>query len=234
MHLLSHRIAGLVDSATLYHTGGHLTTFALPPEATAPRIIAHRSDATGGELLVAPAAYRAFRALRYINDHAAGADDVFPHPKRPKASGVASPQNGAATGGSSGTSSCSSGFAARANGGNGDACGEGADGGAPRASAPQFCPRSYSTGDSLLPACLCASAARGGLAPRPAAPLAPLSRRWSCGVAEVASALGVLGDECPKADPAVAGDIAMVCAVFQAAFREEQHGEARTEQRSRF
>lgn len=67
-----------MDSATLYHTGDHLTTFNQPPEAVAPRVIAHRSEATGGELLVQPEAYCTFRRLRHINDEAQGVQDVFP------------------------------------------------------------------------------------------------------------------------------------------------------------
>jgi hypothetical protein len=62
------RIAPLADSATLFHTGAALTTLARPAEDLAPTVVAHRSAATRGEMLVSPRAWGAFLACARLND----------------------------------------------------------------------------------------------------------------------------------------------------------------------
>lgn len=64
--------ASRVDSATLYHTGMHLTTFYLDNDGPAPRVIAHKSSATGQALLVDPGAYDQFRRLGEISENVTG------------------------------------------------------------------------------------------------------------------------------------------------------------------
>lgn len=74
--LRSHRLfsrnfetfASLVDSATLYHTGSALTTFNKGGVDLSPKVIAHRSSYTRGELLINPAAYQSFKQKVNIVD----------------------------------------------------------------------------------------------------------------------------------------------------------------------
>lgn len=79
--LRSHRLfaagfpaaAALADSATLFHTGSALTTLGKTAADLAPVVIAHRSAATRGEMLVSPRAWARFAAAAELNDRASSA-----------------------------------------------------------------------------------------------------------------------------------------------------------------
>lgn len=79
--LRSHRLfaagfasaAALADSATLFHTGSALTTLGKAASDLAPVVIAHRSAATRGEMLVSPRAWARFAAAAGLNDAASSA-----------------------------------------------------------------------------------------------------------------------------------------------------------------
>ena len=79
--LRSHRLfaagfpaaAALADSATLFHTGSALTTLGKAAADLAPVVIAHRSAATRGEMLVSPRAWARFAAAAGLNDGASSA-----------------------------------------------------------------------------------------------------------------------------------------------------------------
>ena len=79
--LRSHRLfsagfataAALADSATLFHTGSALTTLGKAAADLAPVVIAHRSAATRGEMLVSPRAWARFSAAAALNDGASSA-----------------------------------------------------------------------------------------------------------------------------------------------------------------
>ncbi|GMH36595.1 hypothetical protein BSKO_04468 [Bryopsis sp. KO-2023] len=70
------KIAKLVDSATLYHTGTCLTTFT-HTETIAPKIIAHSSNVTRGEMLVNPPMWNEFLTLKDTNDNANSRATLF-------------------------------------------------------------------------------------------------------------------------------------------------------------
>ncbi|CAL8471980.1 g11522 [Coccomyxa elongata] len=71
------RLAHLADSATLYHTGSALTTFNKGNVNLNPKVIAHRSSATRGEMLVNSRAYRQFCHKARINDSARCRGELF-------------------------------------------------------------------------------------------------------------------------------------------------------------
>ncbi|CAD7696114.1 unnamed protein product [Ostreobium quekettii] len=81
--LRSHRLfaqnfetmADLVDTATLYHTGSKLTTFT--GNRVEPKVIAHKSAATRGEMLVNPTAWEQFLGLKNINDDATSVPNLL-------------------------------------------------------------------------------------------------------------------------------------------------------------
>ncbi|KAK9816034.1 hypothetical protein WJX74_000855 [Apatococcus lobatus] len=73
-------IAHLVDSATLYHTGAALTTFNKAHVDLSPQIIAHRSTATRGQMLVNPPFWAEFKHKSTINDKATCRNEL--HHKR--------------------------------------------------------------------------------------------------------------------------------------------------------
>jgi len=70
-------VAPLVDAATLFHTGRALTTLGKPAAALEPGVVAHRSAATRGEMLVRPAAWAAFRAHARLVDGASGVGGLY-------------------------------------------------------------------------------------------------------------------------------------------------------------
>ena len=72
------RVAPAADSATLFHTGGALTTLARPAADLAPTVVAHRSAATRGEMLVSPRAWAAFEKCARLNDGAVCAAALWP------------------------------------------------------------------------------------------------------------------------------------------------------------
>ena len=71
------RVAPLVDAATLFHTGRALTTLGKPASALEPGVVAHRSAATRGEMLVRPVAWAAFRAHTRLVDAAGGVGGLY-------------------------------------------------------------------------------------------------------------------------------------------------------------
>eukprot|EP00884_Botryococcus_braunii_P011681 jgi/Botrbrau1/20513/Bobra.145_2s0066.1 len=72
------RCAMLVDVATLYHTGSALTTFSKCMTDLSPVMIAHRSRATRGEMLVNPRAYDEFLQKKHIRDEATCRAELYP------------------------------------------------------------------------------------------------------------------------------------------------------------
>ncbi|KAK9905596.1 hypothetical protein WJX75_002717 [Coccomyxa subellipsoidea] len=73
------RLAHLTDSATLYHTGSALTTFNKGDVNLNPKVIAHRSSATRGEMLVNSRAYRQFCHKARLYDAARCRGELFPN-----------------------------------------------------------------------------------------------------------------------------------------------------------
>jgi len=88
--LRSHRLfaagfpaaAALADSATLFHMGSALTTLGKAAADLAPVVIAHRSAATRGEMLVSPRAWARFAAAAELNDAASSAACLWKKKKK--------------------------------------------------------------------------------------------------------------------------------------------------------
>ena len=78
------RAAALADSATLFDTGSALTTLGKAAADLAPVVIAHRSAATRGEMLVSPRAWARFAAAAALNDGASAAAGLWTRKKEPQ------------------------------------------------------------------------------------------------------------------------------------------------------